>query len=255
MRRALAPLALAIVVMSGLPGVGASAGTREASAEITVLAASSLTEAFTRIAKRFERRHPDVKVRLSFNASSALVTQVELGAPADVIATADESSARRLVDRGEVADDSIVVFARNRLAIAVAPGNPKGITALSDTLGRDLTLVLCAPEAPCGKLARRAYKRADLSLPEVPVAANVKDAVAKVALGEADAAVVYVTDVRAARHDVDGVRIPREHNVIATYPIAHLEDSEDAAAARRFVEFGQSNGAQRILRRFGFLAP
>jgi molybdate transport system substrate-binding protein len=147
------------------------------------------------------------------------------------------------------------VFARNRLAIAVAPGNPKTIKTLGDTLASDVTLVLCAPEAPCGKYALEAYANAELHVPTVPTGANAKDTLAKVTLGEADAAVVYVTDVRSAGDDVDRVTIPAAENVIATYPIAPLASAANGPAAKAFALFVESKVGQRILKRFGFLKP
>jgi molybdate transport system substrate-binding protein len=219
---------------------------------ITVLAASSLTEAFTEIDKAFERKHPDTNVTFSFNASSTLATQVEQGAPADVFASADEATMARLVD-GDLVEGDPVRFARNRLAIAVEPGNPKKIKTLADTVESDVTLVLCAAEVPCGKLALDAYEKAGIDVPRVPTGANVKDTLAKVSLGEADAAVVYVTDVKAAKGDVGSVRIPPDENVVATYPIAPLADAPNPIAAKAFVVFVSSKAGRRILERFGFL--
>jgi molybdate transport system substrate-binding protein len=245
--------ALAALVTISLALSAASASGGVPTGRITVLAASSLTQAFTEIQARFERKHPDTDVVLSFSSSSTLVTQVQQGAPADVIATADQASMDRLVAGRDASSD--VVFARNRLAIAVAPGNPEGIETLADTLHRDLTLVLCAPEAPCGKYALEAYANAHLPTPSVPTGANAKDTLAKVALGEADAAVVYVTDTKAARGDVEAIPIATADNVLASYPIATVDGADNATGAKAFSRFVSSKAGQRILRRFGFLAP
>lgn len=255
-----ARLAGAVVLTAALAiGATAPAGAAAPSTvngTVTVLGASSLTEAFTEMGQRFEHKYPDVAVVFSFNSSTTLVTQVQQGAPADVIATADELNMQKLVDGGQVASKSpLVLFARNRLAIAVAPGNPMKIKTLADTLDPDVTLVLCAPEAPCGKYALEAYAKADLPALSVPTGANAKDTLTKVILGEADAAVVYVTDVQAGRSDVQGVKIPDAKNVIARYPIAPIVGAENPIGAKAFAVFVQSRAGQKILRRFGFLAP
>jgi len=258
-RRAVAALLLGLVVVGSGPA-GAASPTGSFSGEVTVLAASSLTDAFTAMSKRFERKYPDAQVALSFNSSAMLATQIEQGAPADVIATADEETMQRLVSGGQVPPDSFSgtegetpyqIFARNRLAIAVQPGNPEHIRSLADTLEPGLTVVLCAPEVPCGKLAATAYGKAGLETPTGPTGLNAKDTLAKVELGEADAAIVYVTDVKAAADDVDSVRIPKDENVIARYPIAPIVGS--GAGAKAFIQFVDTGVGRRILRRYGFL--
>jgi molybdate transport system substrate-binding protein len=223
--------------------------------DVTVLAASSLTEAFTRIGQDFEDKYPGTRVAFSFNASSTLATQIEQGVPADVFAAADTATLQRLVHAGKVQEPGGVAFARNRLEIAVAPGNPKRITTLADTLKPNVTLVLCAPEVPCGKFARQVYRKAKLELPEVPTGANVKDTLSKVTLGEADAAIVYVTDVKAANREVEGVELPPAQNVAATSPIALLAGRPNPVAAKAFVQYVSSRAGQRTLRRFGFRLP
>ena len=252
MRRAAAVLVALVAVAVSTPA-GAQAPTGRFKGEVTVFAASSLTEAFSAIAERFEREYPGSEVTLSFNSSATLVTQIEQGAPADVIATADEETMQRLVDGGQVAANTHRVFARNRLAIAVEPGNPEHIRSLADTLDSDITTVLCAPEVPCGKLANAAYRKAGLDAPVGPTASNAKDTLAKVQLGEADAAVVYITDAKAA-DDVDFVRIPNRDNVTARYPIAPIVEGR-GAGAKAFIKLVDSSVGRRILRRFGFLLP
>lgn len=252
-------LVIVIVALAALvaaPATATATGTPDAvEGAVTVLGASSLTEAFTAIGKAFERKYPDASVTFSFNSSSTLATQIEQGAPADVFASADEANMTRLEDAGLVAAGDGQVFARNRLAIAVEPGNPKKIKTLADTVADDVILVLCAPEVPCGKFALEAYGNAGIDVPQVPTGVNVKDTLAKVALGEADAAIVYVTDVKAAKGDVDGVKILTSQNVVARYPVAPLADAPNPVAAKAFALFVDSKAGQRILRRFGFLAP
>ncbi len=243
---------LVVASIVGVKAPPASARRTGLSGELVVLAASSLTEAFTVIGQDFERRNPGTTITFSFGASSTLASQVEAGAPAGVLATADPADVERVADslRGDAA-----IFARNRLAIAVEPGNPRSIRNLADTTASGVRLVLCAAEVPCGALARQAYRRADVTLPETASAENVKAALTTVVLGEADAAIVYSTDVRAADKTVDGVRIPRRDNVIARYPIAALKTDRNARLARAFVEYVRSIRGQRVLARFGFLAP
>jgi molybdate transport system substrate-binding protein len=231
-----------------------SIGAAPIEGSITVLAASSLTEAFTRLGRVFEKRNPGVEVRLSFNASALLATQVMEGAPADVFASADQATMARVVDE-HLVENAPTLFARNRLAIAVEPGNPQHIRELADTVKSDRILVLCAREAPCGRYARQVFRRAGVSLPEVATVESSKAALAKVEIGEVDAAVVYATDVRAAGGRVDGITIPADENVVARYPIAVLRDSEDVAAARAFVRFVASRTGQGILASFGFGSP
>jgi len=247
---------ITLAALAAAPVTASAAGKPDTvGGTVTVLAASSLTEAFTVIGTAFERTYPDATVTFSFNSSSTLATQVEQGAPADVFASADEANMMRLEDAGLVgqAGDPFV-FARNRLAIAVEPGNPEKIKTLADTVADDVILVLCAPEVPCGTFALEAYGNAGIDVPRVPTGVNVKDTLAKVALGEADAAIVYATDVKAAKGDVDGIKIPGSQNVVARYPIAPLADAPNGAAAKAFVRFVDEQG-QRILRRFGFLEP
>lgn len=253
-----AATAFAVVVAIAAPGARATSpasdrptGSRP-SGEIVVFAASSLTEAFTALGRAFERQHRDTTVTFSFGASSALATQISAGAPADLFASADEADVERIADtvRGEAE-----LFARNRLTIAVEPGNPRSIHGLADTTEPDILLALCAREVPCGALARRAFRRADVAVPDAVSSENVKAALTTVILGEADAAVVYRTDVLAADGTVDGVDIPARHNVGARYPIAVLRDGNKPRLARAFSRFVRSEGGQRVLDRLGFLAP
>lgn len=214
---------------------------------IHVLAAASLTEAFTRLAAEFEARH-DVDVALSFAASSELVAQIGEGAPADVLASADEETMARL--RSTATEP--VVFARNRMAIAVEPGNPLGIADLTDLADADLRVVLCAEQVPCGRLADEILARADVEVDVSSRAESVKAALATVASGEADAAIVYVTDVEGTE-DVEGVAIADAENAQTALPIAALTDRD---AARRFVDYVRSPEARRILvEEFSFTAP
>ena len=236
-------VAAALVVALALTGCG---GGEERS--ITVLAAASLTEAFTELGQAFESSR-GVHVDLSFGGSSVLVDQVNQGADADVLATADEATMARAAGVG-----GATVFARNRLSIVVERGNPKGIAGLADLDRDDVVVVLCAPTVPCGKLALRALLGASVTPATVSLEENVKGVLSKVALGEADAGIVYVTDVRAAGDAVEGIDVDAP-DVEAVYPMAVVRGSDDADAARAWIDFVAGPAGQRVLRRYGFLAP
>jgi molybdate transport system substrate-binding protein len=205
---------------------------------VAVFAAASLTDVFAEIAV-------DVDVDLTFAASSQLVAQIEAGAAADVLATADEST------MAEVSDDA-VVFARNRLTIAVETGNPLGIGSLDDLADEDVLLAMCAPAVPCGRLGALALEKGGVEREPTTFAENARAALTAVDLGEVDAAVVYVTDVRSADGAVDEVEIDIADDpaLEAAYPIAALTAAGDA-----FVELVLADEGQSILRRHGFLAP
>jgi molybdate transport system substrate-binding protein len=230
---------------SGTTDAGEGAATRE----LTVFAAASLTEAFTDIAADFTAAEPDVKVVFSFAGSNDLVTQIRQGAPADVLATADTGT---MDDAGDLVTDP-QPFAANTLIIAVAPGNPLGITGLGDLARADIKLVLAAPEVPAGKYAGEILSAAGVEVEPVSLEVTVKGVVTKVALGEADAGIVYVTDVAAAGGDIDGVTIPEDENVVAVYPLGAVAASQNADDASAFVDFVLSADGQRILADHGFL--
>jgi len=218
--------------------------------EITVFAAASLSDCFRELGITFEH-WTGVHVTFSFAASSLLATQVQHGAPADVIATADEVTMSKVADLVEAPHP----FAHNRLEIAVEKGNPKRIAKLADLARSDLAVVLAAEEVPVGKYAREALAEAGVSVAPRSLEADVKAVLNKVALGEADAGIVYATDVRALPAKVDGVEIPDSQNVIATYPIAAVKKSADAESARAFVNFVLSEKGRDTLAHFGFTAP
>ena len=248
---------VAVAVAAFVPS-GASASTavrRAPSGAITVSAAASLTEAFTQIGKQFEKKYQGTDVTFNFDASSALVLQVQGGAPVDVFASADEANMDKLVSGGQVTATPID-FARNKLQIAVKPDNPKQVRSLGDlaTVG---IVSLCAPEVPCGKYADAALAGADvvISPEQITRGQNAKATLTAVSAGDADAAIVYVTDVRAAGSSVEGVRISDRHNEIAIYPIAPLADASNPRTAKAFAKYVASPAGEKVLRRSGFLAP
>ena len=236
-----------------LLGASFALPARADDATATVFAAASLTECFTAISEAFTARHPGEHAKFSFGASSALATQLEQGAPADVIATADEVTMKKLTDAGLV--DSPHTFAKNRLEIAVEPENPKGVRGLAELARPELKVVLAAEQVPVGRYARQVLAAAKVTVTPVSLEPDVKAVLTKVQLGEADAGIVYATDVKASKGKVHGVEIPAAQNVVAVYPIAVSKHAPDPAAAKAFVEFVLSAEGRAILERFGFAAP
>ncbi len=231
-----------------------SSTTAKFSGSLNVFAASSLTEAFNDEKAALASTYPDLSVTNTFAGSQVLVTQIQNGAAADVFASADEKNMQKLVDAGLVAAPK--TFARNKLEIAVAPGNPKHITGLADLEKSGVTLVLEDPSVPAGNYARQAFQKAGLPAPN-PASneLDVKSAVTKLTSGDADAVIVYVSDVKAAGSTAEGVTIPDSQNVVATYPIATLKASKNLPAAQAFVDEIVSGTGQEALQARGFLPP
>jgi molybdate transport system substrate-binding protein len=231
-----------------------SAAADETVGPVTVLAAASLTESFTAIGTKFEELNPSVEVTFSFGGSSGLARQITSGAPADVFAAASPATMRTVTDAGAVTGTP-ATFARNQLVIAVPEGNPKGLTTPAALAGSGVKVALCAEQVPCGAAARQALEKAGVRLTPVTLEQDVKAALAKVKLGEVDAALVYRTDVRSAAADVDGVEFPESAGATNDYPIVALKDAPNPAGAADFVAFVQTPEAQRILTDAGFGAP
>jgi molybdate transport system substrate-binding protein len=247
-------LAIALIVALGVAASACGPGGREPASTLTVFAAASLTGAFTEIGDAFTVEHPDTTVVFNFAGSSALVTQIIEGAPADVFASADPNSMARLTDAGANATEP-AVFTRNRAAIVVGPGNPEGITGVTDLVNDDLIVVQCAIEVPCGRYAAQIVANAGVDVTPKSLEENVKAVVTKVTLGEADAGIVYLTDVIAAGADVGMVEIPADVNVVAEYPIAVAAEAQNPAMAEAFVEFVLSDHGQQVLTSYGFVDP
>ncbi len=243
---------LAVVLLTASAcGGEAGAGDAHSTATVNVFAAASLTEAFAQLGDAFIAAHPGVDVALNFAGSNDLVAQIRQGAPADVFASADTVN---MDQAGDLVDDPRA-FAGNQLAIAVAPGNPESIDELSDLSRSDLKVVLAAPEVPAGKYGREILDRAGVSVSPVSLEVSVKGVVTKIALGEADAGLVYVTDVTAAGGDIAAVAIPRPENVVAAYPIATVTGGGNRTLAREFVDFVLSREGRAVLTDYGFLPP
>jgi len=220
---------------------------------LTVFAAASLTESFNDLQTALKASDARLSVTYSFGGSGALVTQIQQGAPADVIATADTASMKKLTDAGLV--EAPTTFARNKLEILVAPANPKGINGLSDLSRSDIKLVLEDETVPAGKYSAQALQTAGVTVSPVSKEADVKSAVAKVTTGEADATIVYVTDVSAAGSKSQGIEIPDAQNVLAEYPIAIVKATKNQAGAAAFVDAVVSGRGQDALHKRGFLPP
>ena len=229
-------------------------GSGDVSGEVTVFAAASLTSAYTEIGDAFTTVNPEATVTLSYASSSELVTQITEGAPADVYASADEANMTKLTDADGNGGEP-VVFATNSLQIIVEPGNPRGITGVADLAGADVIYVTCAPEVPIGKYAAEVFAAAGVTVTPASLEENVKGIVTKVTLGEADAGIVYVTDVIAAGDEAAGVDIPADINVIATFPVVVTTDAPNPDVAQAFVDFVVGEQGQAILSSHGFGAP
>lgn len=214
---------------------------------VTVFAAASLTSAFEEVGAAFEQAHPNLSVRLSFGGSTELARQILDGAPADLFAAADSESVAIVED---VAEGQAIIFARNRLAIAVAPGNPHRITGPSALARRGLVVVVCADEVPCGRRTAEMLSNAGVTIRPASREQSVRAALSKVAAGEADAAIVYRTDVLDAGRTVESVKVSDAVNVTSEYPLVHLRRAPPAA--RTFAQYLLGPDAQRILRRHGF---
>ncbi|MFB9695933.1 molybdate ABC transporter substrate-binding protein [Amorphoplanes digitatis] len=221
---------------------------------VTVFGAASLTESFTRIGEDFEAAYPGTAVKFNFAGSSALATQIDQGAPADVFASAAPKNMQTVTDAGN-GEGAPVTFAKNQLVIAVPKGNPKGVKGLSDLAKPDVKVALCAPEVPCGAAAQKVIAAAGVTIKPVTLEQDVKAALSKVKLGEVDAALVYRTDAKASASDVDGVEFPESSGAINEYPIIVLKNAPNKAGAQAFVAYVLSDKGTAVLTAAGFQAP
>jgi molybdate transport system substrate-binding protein len=239
---------IALLAPVALIGCGSGGG----STTITVAAASSLTGAFTEAKAEFEAAHPGTTINLSFAGSSALAQQILDGAPIDVFASADNDT------MGKVAAQTAggpSTFTTNTLEIMVTRGNPLGIASLADLSRPGLIYITCPPEVPIGRYAAQALTSAGVTVTPRSLEPDVKGIVTKITAGEADAGIVYATDVVAAGDRATGVAIPMNQNVMASYPIARMERAKHNTTAAAWVDFIEGAEGQSILTRFGFVAP
>ena len=224
------------------------------SGTVTVFAAASLKESFTALGKEFEKAHPGTEVTFSFGGSDTLAAQITGGAPADVFAAASPKTMKIVTDKKD-AVGTPATFVRNQLEIATLPGNPDKVASLKDLTTSSLKVVLCDKTVPCGAAAQKALDASKLKLTPVSYEEDVKSALNKVVLKEADAAVVYKTDVKAAGSKVQGVQFPESADAINDYPITLLKDAPNAEAAKAFIALVQSAEGQKVLTEAGFLKP
>jgi molybdate transport system substrate-binding protein len=245
------------LVATAAPATAAKGKTKapKLSGSITVSAAASLTEAFTKMGSDFQKVNKGTTVTFNFAASSTLAQQIQGGAPADVFASADGSNMQKLVSGGQVTADP-VDFVSNVLTIVVKPGNPKNVKSLADlaTVG---VVSLCASTVPCGKYAAQALSQDGVTIPpeKVTLGQDVKATLAAVATGDADAGVVYVTDAKSAGKTVQAVKIPASLNVLAVYPIAPVAATQNASLGNGWIKYVTSAAGQKTLKSFGFLPP
>ncbi|MGW5658183.1 molybdate ABC transporter substrate-binding protein [Streptomyces humi] len=231
-----------------------SSASPKLSGSITVFAAASLKESFTTLKADFEKAHPGTTVNFSFGGSDTLAAQITSGAPADVFAAASPKTMALVTDKKDTATTP-ATFVRNQLEIATLPGNPDKVSSLKDLTKSSLKVVLCDKTVPCGAAAQKALDAAKLKLTPVSYEEDVKSALNKVVLKEADAAVVYKTDVKAAGSKVEGVEFPESANAINDYPIALLKNAPNPTVAKAFIALVQSAEGQRVLNQAGFLKP
>jgi molybdate transport system substrate-binding protein len=243
----LTALAVALLVVGSACG-GASPGS------ITVFAGSSLADAFKKAGEQLKLRNPGTEFVFNFGSSSTLATQIINGARADVFASADDTNMQKVVD-AKLNDGASAFFVSNRLQIAVAAGNPRQITGLADLAKPGLIVVLAAPTVPAGKYALESLQKAGVTVKVASQELDVRAVLNKVTLGEADAGIVYVTDVKSAGARVTGVDIPEQHQVIARYPIAVVKETKNPRLAKAYVDYILSDDGQRLLAEFGFSRP
>lgn len=215
-----------------------------------MLAAASLTESFTTIGKQFEAQHSGTTVTFSFGSSATLAQQAVNGAPADVFASANESTMDTVAKAGIAVQPE--TFATNTLEIAVPKGNPGRITGLADFADPAQKIALCATQVPCGSAARKVFAAAGITPKPDSYESDVKAALTKVQLGEVDAALVYKTDVQAAGDKVEGVEFDEAAQAVNTYPITVIKDAPNEAAASAFVAYVHSEEGQKVLADAGF---
>jgi molybdate transport system substrate-binding protein len=255
--RTLVPVLAAAALVLAACGSSTDAGTTSSPTAspvtLTVFAAASLKESFTEIGKQFEAANPGVTITFSFGPSSGLATQIADKAPADVFASASKKTMATVTDAGFVSSSQ--VFAVNTMAVATPKDPSVPVTSLADLADPSVKVAVCAADVPCGVAADALFTKNSLTVTPVTREVDVKAVLSKVQLGEVDAGIVYVTDVKAAGDAIDSVSIPADQNVTTDYPIAVIDESPQAALAEKFVEFVLSPAGQDVLTAAGFASP
>lgn len=252
MKKIVAALAGLALLITGCASSSGSGGAEQKT--LTVFAAASLTEAFNAIKPQFEAAHTGVTIKYNFAGSSALVQQITNGAPADVFASADQANMDKATQAG-VINGTPTVFATNKLTIAVPPGNPKHIVSFADLAKNGLTIVVCAPQVPCGSATQKVEKNAGVTLKPASEEQDVKQVLTKVESGDADAGLVYVTDAATAGGKVTQVPFPEAAQAINNYPIGVLKNAPQGDLAQQFQQFVLGPQGQAELTKVGFVAP
>jgi molybdate transport system substrate-binding protein len=221
---------------------------------IVVFAAASLKPAFTQISQQFKTDNPGSGVEFDFAGSSELATQLTQGATADVFASADTAQMDTVVKAGLLAGDP-TNFAANTLVIVTAPGNPKKVGSFDDLAKPGLSVVTCQKPVPCGAATQRIEDSTGVHLNPVSEEPSVSDVLNKVTTGQADAALVYVTDAKNAKDKVATVNFPEAASAVNVYPIGVLKKAPQATTAQKFVTLVTSEAGQKILAQSGFAKP
>jgi molybdate transport system substrate-binding protein len=232
-------------------GSGGPSSSTSLSGTASVFAASSLTDSFKALGAAFQTAHPGTTLQFNFAGTPTLVTQIEQGAAADVFASADTTNMDKLKADGFTSGSS-QVFAHNKLEIVVGAGNPRHITGLADLAKPSVIYITAAPTVPAGKYALQSLASAGVKVTPRSLETDVKSVVSKIELGEADAGIVYVTDIKAAGSKVTGVPIPDSVNVIAAYPIVAVKGSKNSNLGNAFIAYVLSADGQTMLQSFGF---
>lgn len=253
--REIATVTAVLLLVLTACGTSDDASTNDAgSQKLIVFAAASLKKSFTEIGEQFKTDNPGADIEFSYAGSSELVTQLTNGAPADVFASADTNNMDKAAKAGLLSGDP-VDFASNTLTIVTAPGNPKKIASVRDLTQPGLSVVVCAPQVPCGSATEKVEKATGVQLDPVSEESQVTDVLGKVTSGQADAGLVYVTDAQGAGDQVTAVAFPESADAVNTYPISVLEQSENPQIATKFVELVIGEQGQKILSAAGFARP
>lgn len=243
-----------MLLVGGLTACSSGSPAGQGSRSILVFAAASLKQAFTQIGDRFKADNPGVDIKFNFAGSSELAVQLTQGATADVFASADTAQLGAVAKAG-LLDADPVNFAANTLVIVTAPGNPKNIASFADLTRPGISVVVCQQPVPCGAATHRIENATGTQLHPVSEEPSVSDALNKVTTGQADAALVYVTDALGAGSKVGTVKFPESTGAVNVYPIAVLTKAPQAALAHKFVDTVTGEAGRQILERAGFAKP